>query len=140
MGYFGFTGFLFLVFFCHYLLPQSNDEKKEASHKSQPSYGVKVNSVVISATVTDKAGNPVTDLTESDFRVYDDGKPQKIQTFALESFGPPEPEETEAAGDSSKRITSPKQSAIEHNAGRPRLISIVIDDLTMDTALGANTY
>ncbi len=134
MGYFGFTGFLILVFFCHYLLPQSKDEKKEVSHKNQPSYGVKVNSVVINAAVTDKAGNPVTDLNESDFRVYDDGKPQKIQTFTLESFGPPESEETKAAG------PSPKHAAAEQNAVRPRLISIVIDDLTMDTALGVNTY
>ena len=139
-GLFGFIGILFLFCLFPHLLPQSKDGKKEASHKNQPSYSVKVNSVVISATVTDKAGNPVTDLTENDFRVYDDGKPQKIQTFALESFGPPEPEETKVAGESPKRITSPKQSAIEQNAGRPRLISVVIDDLTMDTALGENTY
>ena len=134
-GYFGFIGFV--IFFCPYLLSQSKDEKKEASHKSQPSYGVKVNSVVINATVTDKAGNPVTDLTANDFKLYDDGKPQKIQTFALESFGPPETEETKetkAAGATSKH------GATEQNAVRPRLISIVIDDLTMDTALGVNTY
>jgi VWFA-related protein len=122
---------LLLIFGCSFLL-HSKDMKKEASQKGQPSYAVKVRSVVVSATVTDKAGNPVTDLTLSDFRVYDDGNPQKIQTFALESFGPPESEETKASG------TTPRRTS-EQKAVRPRLISIVIDDLTMDTALGVNT-
>ena len=88
----GFIGFSVLIFFCPYLLPQNKEAKKEASHKNQPSYGVKVNSVVINASVTDKSGNPVTDLTAQDFRLYDDGKPQQIQTFTLESIDPAESE------------------------------------------------
>ncbi len=129
----GIAGFLLLILYCSFLFPQSKDAKKRASQKDQPSFAVKVRSVVISATVMDKAGNPVTDLTSSDFRVYDEGKPQKIQTFAQESFGPPEAEEAKSTDASPKRTS-------EQKAVRPRLISIVIDDLTMDTALGVNTY
>ena len=110
-------GLLLLFFSCSYLFPESKKAKKEAEPKSQSNYRVRTNAVVMNATVTDKAGNPVTDLTSSDFRVFDDGNPQSIQTFAQESFGPSELE-----------------AAKEQNAERPRLISIVIDDLTMESS------
>ena len=32
-------------------------------------------------TVTDKQGNPITGLTENDFRLLDNGKPQKLASF-----------------------------------------------------------
>jgi len=118
-------GLLLLLFFCSPLFPQSKKAKKETS-PSQSAYGVKVNAVVVNVTVTDKSGNPVTDLKPGDFKVCDDGEPQSIQTFALESIDPPELEETPVPG------PSPKRAAKEPRAPRPRLISIVIDDLTME--------
>jgi VWFA-related protein len=130
-------GLLLLLFFCSPIFPQSQKAKKEAS-PDQSVYSVKVNAIVVSATVTDKAGNPVTDLRSSDFRVYEDGKPQSIQTFALESIDPPELEETKVPDSLPKRAetkvpgSSPKRAAKEQNAPAPRLISIVIDDLTME--------
>ena len=42
---------------------------------------VDVNLVNIFATVKDKQGNFVTDLTKDDFRVYEDDQPQEIQIF-----------------------------------------------------------
>ncbi len=87
-----------------------------------------VNVVVVSATVTDKTGNPVTDLKADDFRVYDNGKPQAIQTFAMESYGPVEGEKMPDSGTSSAK---PAKTA---NATRPRMISIIIDDLTMESS------
>ena len=130
-------GLLLLLLFCSPLFLQSKKAKKEAS-PSQSVYSVRVNSVVVNATVTDKAGNPVTDLRSNDFRVYDDGKPQSIQTFALESVDPLELEETTVPDSLPKRAetkvlgSSPKRTAKEQNASGPRLISIVIDDLTME--------
>ena len=68
----------------------------------------------------------------------DDGKPQSIQTFALESVDPLELEETTVPDSLPKRAetkvlgSSPKRTAKEQNASGPRLISIVIDDLTME--------
>jgi hypothetical protein len=53
----------------------------------QTLFKVPVNVIVVNATVTDKHGKPVTDLTANDFRVYEDDKLQNIQTFALEVFG-----------------------------------------------------
>ena len=45
--------------------------------------------VVVHATVTDKKGRPVKDLTVDDF--YEDGKIQRIQSFAVESYRTPRP-------------------------------------------------
>ena len=137
---FGLIVLPFLICFCAYLFPQNKNTKKEASSKGHPYFGVKVNAVVINAAVTDKAGNPVTDLTAEDFKLYDDGKPQKIQTFALESIDPPELEEAQVPSASPQpKPKSSKRKAPKQEAERPpRLISIVIDDLTMESATGAN--
>jgi Ca-activated chloride channel homolog len=43
-----------------------------------------VNLVVLPITVTNREGQFVPDLTESNFRIYDDGKPQKITDFKSE--------------------------------------------------------
>jgi len=124
-----------LVFSCASLFPK---DKKEAEPKNQTIFRIPVNIVVVNATVTDKDGNPVTDLTSKDFKVYDDGNLQEIQTFALESYGYDELEETTipVTQPSVSRAHSPKREAMERNAERPgRMISLVIDDLTMETVV-----
>jgi VWFA-related protein len=120
-------GIVLLVFACVPLYSQNKSGNNEEPDKRQSSYRVRVNAVLVKAIVTDKKGNPVTDLTSNDFRVYDDGKPQEIQTFALESFGSPEAEATKAP---EEKTPSP---APEHSNARPRMISIIIDDLTMES-------
>ena len=87
-------------------------------------FRVPVGVVVVNATVTDKQGNPVTDLTREDFRVFEDGKPQDIQTFVLESHNPVKTAEA-LAGEPAKE----EASRTAHNFGRPHMISIMIDDL-----------
>ncbi|MBN1568848.1 MAG: VWA domain-containing protein [Acidobacteria bacterium] len=113
---------LLLFISCPLLFPQI---KKETGTKGRAIFRVPVNVVVLNATVTDKDGNPVTDLTANDFRVYDDDVLQNIQTFALESFGSSELEETKTDR------TSPTPVLKKEKETQPRLISIVIDDLTM---------
>jgi VWFA-related protein len=50
---------------------------------SQTPYTLQVQTPVVltDVTVTDKHGNPVTGLTEGDFRILDNGKPQKLESF-----------------------------------------------------------
>jgi VWFA-related protein len=50
---------------------------------NQAPYTLQVNSRVVltDVTVADKQGNPVTGLTENDFRLLDNGKPQKLASF-----------------------------------------------------------
>jgi VWFA-related protein len=51
-------------------------------------YTLKVtsNEVLVDVRVTDRKGNPVTNLKESDFKVYDEGALQKINSFDLENI------------------------------------------------------
>jgi VWFA-related protein len=50
--------------------------------KSEPfQYEVSVTLKLVQVYVTDKEGNPVTDLTQSDFRIFDNGKLVKITEF-----------------------------------------------------------
>lgn len=48
----------------------------------QPTFRVKVDMVVLSFTVTDSKGRYVNGLKPSDFRILEDGIPQKVNTFA----------------------------------------------------------
>ena len=48
---------------------------------------VQTNVVLVDVRVTDKHGNPVTNLTLDDFRIFEDGVPQKITSFSLENIG-----------------------------------------------------
>jgi VWFA-related protein len=116
---------LLLVFSCTPVFPQNKKDKKDAEPKSQTIFRVPVNVVVLNATVTDQAGNPVTDLTANDFRVYDGEVLQSIQTCALESYGP-----SESAEPKTDRA-SPRPVGKQRRDTQTRLISIVIDDLTM---------
>jgi VWFA-related protein len=120
-----------LVFCTSSLFPEK--KKKDDDLKSQTTFKISANVVIVNATVTDKSGNPVTDLTENDFRVYEDGKPLGIQTFALEAYGPPESDETKGAA-TKTTATPAKRMATDKNASRPRMISILIDDVTMESA------
>ena len=46
-------------------------------------FRVEVNYVEIDAIVTDAQGNFVTNLTKNDFQVFEEGKPQTIETFSI---------------------------------------------------------
>jgi VWFA-related protein len=49
----------------------------------QPVFRTGINFVRVDAIVTDKQGVPVVDLSQADFEVLEDGKPQSIETFRL---------------------------------------------------------
>jgi hypothetical protein len=112
---------------CALLYPLDKKGKSDEAPQSQTIFRVPVNIVVVNATVTDKSGNPVTDLTAKDFKVYDDGKLQDIHTFALESYGPSGFEEAETQKSPSKI------AAREPEPSRPRILSLVVDDLAMES-------
>src|SRR5262245_28767186 len=83
-----------------------------------------INYVSVDVIVTDKDGNPVLDLTQNDFAVTEDGKPQTVDTFsivkldaiAMAESGPP------------KQIRDDIDE--EREAARPdvRLFVILLDD------------
>jgi VWFA-related protein len=71
---------------------------------AQPRAGARVtftanaNLVIVDVTVKDKSGKAIDNLTQNDFTVFEDGKPQKISVFEIQKLAmdpaPPEPPPT----------------------------------------------
>jgi len=81
----------------------------------QPVFRADINFVRVDVIATDRQGNPVDGLTKDDFEVFEDGKPQAIDTFRLIRVDTTAPEyttrsirsrqdEENAAADESARI------------------------------------
>jgi VWFA-related protein len=84
-------------------------------------FQVPVDVVVVNAVVTDKQGNPVKDLKVDEFNVFEDGQPQRIHTFALESY-----KSTQAEG-AGRQPGTPTTG--DPGSSQSRMISLVVDDL-----------
>lgn len=61
-----------------------------AAKSSNPASNIKVqvNEVIVPVTVTDEKGRFVSDLDQKDFRIFDEGKEQRIQFFTRERSQP----------------------------------------------------
>jgi VWFA-related protein len=81
----------------------------------QPIFRTGINFVRVDVIATDKQGIPVTDLTQNDFEVFEDNRPQTVETFRLISVSGALPEyatrairtradEEAAAADENSRI------------------------------------
>src|SRR4051812_37274306 len=62
---------------------QQPQPKPAAGDQQQPPpvFRAGINFVRVDVIITDKSGAPIANLTENDFDVAEDGKPQKIETF-----------------------------------------------------------
>jgi VWFA-related protein len=87
-------------------------------------FQVEVNYVDVDAVVTDEQGNFVTGLTRDDFEVFEDGKPQKVETFSLVDIPVARPTELIVEG---RTVRADTQTNREPFAGR--VYVIVLDDL-----------
>ena len=68
------------------LAAQQNRDTQKPPGLSQGNYVLRsqTNVVLVDVRVRDKSGKPVTDLTEDDFRVWEDGVAQTVTSFSLE--------------------------------------------------------
>ena len=56
--------------------------------RQTPTFRTAANVIAVEASVYDKNGQPVTDLTAADFQIFEDGQPQSVQTIYLVSSDP----------------------------------------------------
>ena len=86
-------------------------------------FRVEINYVEVDAVVTDLQGRVVTDLSQADFEVLEDGRPQKIAAFSLVNLPVDRPERPLFAG-------APIEPDVQTNtAADGRIYMIVLDDL-----------
>ena len=108
--------------------PASQAQAAPQAPVDQPpvTFRVEVNYVEVDAFVTDAAGNAVTNLTDGDFEVFEDGKPQKVSSFSLVNIPIERAERPLFAG----QPIEPDVQTNEHLEGRIYLI--VLDDVHTD--------
>jgi Ca-activated chloride channel homolog len=68
--------------------PTAPQAPASAQPQEQANIQVNVNEVIVPITVTDQKGRFVSNLTASDFRLYDEGKPQRIEFFSHDQKQP----------------------------------------------------
>jgi VWFA-related protein len=68
---------------------QNADDKEVATEEVQAPFELQVqrNVVLVRVIVRDSNGRPIPGLRKGDFRLFDNGKPQEIDQFAVESSG-----------------------------------------------------
>jgi VWFA-related protein len=74
--------------------PQEPQQQEQQPAPGQPTFRTGINFVRVDVIVSDRSGNPVTDLLQADFEVFEDGKPQAIETFRLVKIDTSAPVET----------------------------------------------
>jgi len=97
---------------------------------------ISTNLIQIDATVTDKKGNIIRDLTANDFEIYENDEKQPITNFSFVELRPVE------AADSLAQIPKPDKNALASPSVsvklRPeqvrRTIALVVDDLGLSFA------
>jgi VWFA-related protein len=67
--------------------PAEPEVQSDPEQQEQPVFRAGINYVRVDVIVTDRRGNPITDLTPEDFEVFEDGKPQEVDSFRLVEFG-----------------------------------------------------
>ena len=67
---------------------QTPSQPQQQDQPPPPRIRSGINYVRVDAIVTDRQGNPVTDLTQDEFRIKEDGKPQTIDSFSIVKIDP----------------------------------------------------
>lgn len=105
---------------------QTSFEQEISSTESEPTFQAHVNVVTVRVVVRDKLGQPVGNLQQSDFALFDNGKPQTIQRFSMEENKTGKPSSPSSG-------SRPKFQIGDSEPKLPgRYIALLFDDLDMD--------
>ena len=97
-----------------------------------PLLQVHVNAVVVPVVVRDGHGQPVLDLKEEDFKVFDQGKPRRIAGFTVQEGA--SIVASAAAQPAAPGASAAKPGAPAADAAPPRFVVFLIDDRHLDIA------
>jgi VWFA-related protein len=102
----------------------------DVSSDDQPTFRTSVLRVGVSALVVDAEGRPVRGLTDEDFEVFEDGRPQAIASFTAFEYQPDSlPVDLGPPTVGARAIAAPAHNAF---AAESRLFAVLIDDLHID--------
>jgi VWFA-related protein len=112
---------------------QGSGEKEIATQYVQAPFKMQVqrNMVVVRAIVRDSNGRPVPRLRKEDFRLWDNGKPQEIDQFALESTSRPSVMARPASGEEKESDEEAASQAGAANVTARNFQALYFDDLQM---------
>ena len=107
---------------------QSTEIPEVTSHESMPTFAFRVqrNEVMVRVIVRDSRGNSVNHLKQSDFRIFDNRKPQLITHFAVESAAA---EAAKAPGASTAAGGSPPAGVAAPAPLADRFMALYFDDV-----------
>jgi VWFA-related protein len=89
-----------LLFAAQSATPPGATAPEISSHESEPNFVLQVrsNEVLVRVVVRDASGRLVTNLRQEDFRLFEDGKPQTVTHFTVETAKPLEAPATNPPG------------------------------------------
>lgn len=122
--------------------PATNSTESEISTRTtDEAIRVQVNLVLVRAVVKDGDGRFVPDLKQEDFRIWDDGKQQRVSSFNVETAEAREKtaaskvEKGESAAEPKQDAKSQAQGVALHESVMPnRFVALVLDDLHLKVA------
>ena len=106
--------------------PPQSANPEITSHDTSATFQVKVNLVEVRVVVRDAKGQPIGNLKQEDFQVFDNGKPQPISKFSVEKAGSP----ATAVASTPKPAENPAQPTMEPTVVIPqRFVAYLFDDV-----------
>jgi VWFA-related protein len=113
-----------------------------ASAQSQPqtpTFRTTVEYVEVDARVADDKGNPIRDLSKGDFRLFEDGQEQTIDSFAAIDIPIESSNRTASAATTTDRRVEPDASSNDRAPDKSRVFVLVLDDRQIDASRTPNT-
>jgi len=106
----------------------TEDAKAEVSSKdTNTTFKLRVNLVQVKVVVRDAQGKLMPDLHREDFQLLDQGKPQMITTFGVET---PESRRKRAEAAAKTQAGEDGEAAVQEKAGLPqRFVALAFDDI-----------
>lgn len=105
--------------------PPSSDQAPPPADQAQPVFRTGINFVRVDVIASDRNGNAIADLKQSDFEVLEDGKPQTVETFKLIKL---DGGATVAADGPPRAIRSDADEEAEAGKDDVRLFAVFLDD------------